>query len=137
MRRSNRGQVGPREVRAGAEEGLIGELRHGVAQAIPEVQPGAVPALAVAAVGVGRGLPVRVSKRNDGKLGFHDEEGEEALAVGADARRQHHARFGEGWRADSRGRALRQPIEQSLPSRLPKEDRNENRGIDDQTPSGP
>jgi hypothetical protein len=80
---------------------------------------------------------VCVSERHDGDLGLHDEERQETLAFHAHARGQDDARLGERRRANPRGRRLRQTVEEILPARLPDQDRDQGRGVEDQTPSGP
>lgn len=94
-------------------------------------------AFAVSAVGVRRRLPVCISEGHDLDLGFHDEERQEALALHPQAGGQDDARLGERRRANPRSRRLGQAVEELLPARLPDQDGDQCRRVEDQTPSGP
>lgn len=113
------------------------ELRRGVGEAVAEVQAGAVPPLAVPPIGVDGGPPVILAKGNDREVGFQSEQRQNALAVGSDPGRQNNSRLRQRGRSDPGGRGVGELVEKRLPAGLLRQDGDQRRAVENQTPPGP
>src|SRR6266540_4702034 len=135
-RRSGAGQIRPCEVLADVEEWLARESGDGVGEAVAEVQGRGMPALAEPGVRVDRDRPVLGGEGDDRNARLLHDPGEKAPPAWAQLRCQDQPGLGQG-RSPGAGVACRELVDERFPARLPENDRDERRRVDDHMPCGP
>ena len=90
-----------------------------------------MPALAEPGVRVDRDWPVLVGEGDDRDSRLLHDPGKETPAEWSQLRRQDHPGFGQG-RSPGAGGARRELVDECLPARLPENDRDQRRRVDDQ-----
>src|SRR5439155_4555733 len=119
------------------QEGTAGQARGRVAQAVPEVEPGAMAAPPEASIGFDRLAPVRLPERDGSDPGFLEEPQQQGPGITAEPGRQNDPGLGERGRAHAGNRGLRELGQHGLMAGLTDEDGDDRRGIDDHTPFRP
>jgi L-threonylcarbamoyladenylate synthase len=132
--RLRRADVGQGEIVTLVEQGRVERLGQGVGEAVGEIQPGAMAALAIAAIGFERGrIQLYVLTVLDTHAG---KPVQEAVLVGEQAAlHQDHAGLDVAYRREKARVGPVQDREERVPLRLPVGDRDQGGGIDNDQPS--
>src|SRR5262249_395645 len=130
-------EISFRKVSARAQEGHIGELRRRIRQAIAKVQRGLVVASTEPGMRVDRGFPVVLAKGHDA----HTPVGQKALKKQARIHRQSRSQdercFDQGGSSNRQRVRLIELRKEIATLGFFRGNRDDRRGIQDQTPSGP